>query len=226
MTSEGTSFSVISGFNSRKASIRDAAEREFDQVDRDLGVLDADGFHQRQPRGVGELEPALDGDVGEVMDAQRPGELDLAAGPGRQGIGDAGGQARRIAEVPRQDRKAGKEKGNEAEQKPFPRDLARLHAVPTHPFRRKPMQAWAPPVFDCPLDPAFLARLGRDSEPNAGAFCWLIRTGVGPIQGLSAGAPRRFVEAPGRLPTMIPCSSSTGARLTSTMVSAESPASS
>ena len=117
----------------------DATERELDQVDRDLGVLDADGFHQRQPRGVGQLEPALDGDVGEVMYAQRPGELHLTPRPSRQGIGHARSQLRRIGKHPRQYRETGDEKGNEAEQKPFPRDLARLHPVPTTRSRRWPI---------------------------------------------------------------------------------------
>ena len=43
------------------------------------------------------------------------------------------------ASMPRQYRETGDEKGNEAEQKPFPRDLARLHPVPTTRSRRWPI---------------------------------------------------------------------------------------
>src|SRR5262245_44638812 len=61
--------------------------------------------------------------------------------------------------------------------------------------------------------PAFLARTRRDSE-------------TGFSQASQMANQRAAGEAPGRLPATIPCSKRTGARLTSTIASAESPASS
>ena len=62
----------------------DATKQQLGEIERELGVLGRDGFHQRQARGIGELEAALDRHVGEIVHAQRSGQLDLAAGPGGQ----------------------------------------------------------------------------------------------------------------------------------------------
>src|SRR4029079_11299538 len=119
------------------------------------------------------------------MDAQRADKIHLAPRPRRQGIGHARSQLRRIGKHPRQDREIGDEKGTEAEQKPFPRDLARLHLVPATRSRRWPINLDLACFSIARKTPSFLARLGRDSEPKSGAFCWQIRTREGHIRGVS-----------------------------------------
>jgi hypothetical protein len=119
----------------------------------------------RQTRGLAQLEPATDRDIGEVAHAQRSGELHLAAGPGRQRRHDPVPQLRGLADQPGKDCGGNKDKRNNAEKKPFPNRLPTLHPGLIHPFRHR-AEASAQLVSDR-SKAFFLARLARDGEPKA-----------------------------------------------------------
>jgi hypothetical protein len=68
------------------------------------------------------------------VDAQGSNQFDFAAGPVSQGLSYALGKPSRAADQPRQDCKTDYEEGADADKKPFPRELARLHADLSHPF--------------------------------------------------------------------------------------------
>jgi hypothetical protein len=155
------------------------------------------------------------------VDAKRPVQLDLATSPSVKRFSHAIMELRRGADFPGQQGDAHKKKRNEAEEKPFPRKLARLHADPIHPFV-------VPAIGLADLAATigtFLVRLTLHGERNSSIFL-----GYQEIRNAnSAGgsdAGKGLAETAWRLPAMILCSNKTGAKLTTTMESAESPASS
>ena len=156
------------------------------------------------------------------MHPERSGQPDLSAGPGGERGGDPIMQLRLGADFPRQKGDAQEKEPDEAEQKPLPRQLARLH---TDLSTRSGAAGRRPRQSNRHKARLFIARLAPRGEPNSRIFL-----GYQEMRNAnSAGVPdpgNRAGEAPGRLPAMIPWSSNTGAKLTATMVSPDSPASS
>ena len=145
----------------------DAAEQKIGEVEGDLGVLGGDRLDQGQARGVGQLERAFDGDRGEIMHPERSGQPDLSAGPGGERGGDPIMQLRLGADFPRQKGDAQEKEPDEAEQKPLPRQLARLHADLSTRFRRRRSKAAQSNRHETRL---FIARLAPRGEPNSRIF--------------------------------------------------------
>ena len=81
-----------------------------------------------------ELDTGPDGDVREILHAQRSGQFDLSARPCSKSVGCAFGEKRRAAGEPGKNDKRAQQQRDDAEKNPFLIDLAWLHAVPTHPF--------------------------------------------------------------------------------------------
>jgi hypothetical protein len=127
----------------------------------------------------------------------------------------------RGADFPGQQGDAHKKKCNEAKEKPFPRELARLHADPIHP-------SVVPAIGLADLaatSETFLARLTPHGERNSRIFLgYQEMRNANSAGGSDAG--EGLAETAWRLPAILLCSSKTGAKLTTTMESAENPASS
>ena len=156
------------------------------------------------------------------MEAKGTTQPDLAARPGGKSGSDPVMELRGGANFPGQQGDARKKERNKAEEKPFPRELARLHADPIHPSDVARDEAT---LIRPPRPRVFLTRLAPYGEPNSRIFLSYqeIRNANSGGASDAGGGPAETVR---RLPAMIPWSSSTGARLTATMESADNPASS
>ena len=148
----------------------DAAAQKIDEVEGDFCFSRGKRLHRRQPLAVFELDPAPDRDIGQEAHPHRAGEFDLATRPGRKLGGDPVAEARRVADQPGDERDDENQNRKQAEEKPFPSQLARLHAV-------RPTRCGAiPKTRGCdhscarPRPEDVLARLTGDSEPGAGIY--------------------------------------------------------
>ena len=153
----------------------DATAEQGGKIERERGVVAHNRLDRRKPRRVAQLEAAFDRDIGEVVDGERSGKHHFAARPIRQRRDRAPLELGRVAGKPREDRDGGKDENGKAEQKPFPVELAWLHAHLFRPFRGR-LELGPVPPFRCKLIPRIFSRGGPKWRERRGGFSRLIKT--------------------------------------------------
>ena len=124
----------------------DTAAQEIDQVERDFGFPDDQRLHRRKLGAVLHLELAAHRDVRQEAHAHGANEFDFASRPRRQLRGDAIPKAGGVADQPGNEGDGENENREQANEKPFPWQLARLHAVRSTRFLAAP-EGGARPVL-------------------------------------------------------------------------------
>ena len=138
----------------------DAAAQEIDQVERDFGFPDGQRLHRRKLGAVLHLELAAHRDVRQEAHAHGADEFDLASRPRRQLRGDPIPEARGVADQPGNEGDGENENREQAEEKPFPWQLARLHAVRSTRFLAAPKRGSAT-ILMPPKTPGGFSPIGR-----------------------------------------------------------------
>ena len=148
----------------------DAAAQKVDKVEGDFRFSRGKRLHRGQALAVFELDPAPDRDIRQEAYPHGAVEFDVAARPGRKLGGNAVAEARRVADQPGDERDDQNQNCEQAEEKPFPSQLARLHAVRPTRCGAIPKRGGCDQSYARPRPEDVLARLTGDSEPGAGIY--------------------------------------------------------
>ena len=157
---------VMRGLSRRSASMVIRPRRRSTRSSETLASLAVSVCTAGSLRAVLHLELAAHRDIGQEAHAHGPNEFDLASRPRRKLRGDPIPKARCVADQPGNEGDDENENRKQAEEKPFPWQLARLHAVRPTRLRCRPRRRSATSSMP-PKTQEVLARLAGDSEPAA-----------------------------------------------------------
>src|SRR5262245_40604281 len=135
-----------------------------------------------------ELDAGSDGDVREILYAQRSGQFDLSTRPRGKSLRCAFGEKRRAAREAGKNHKGAQQQRGDAEKNPVSIDLAKLHAVPYPPVPHAGPEGAGAAAFFLKSAPAFLARTRRDSETGPTFCCALASLANGQSEGCGRGS--------------------------------------